>query len=472
MREREKLKRKLALEQIISRMARNFVRLENAELGIQIALRELGEFSGASRAYIFEFNEDDRYMDNTYEWCGEGISAEQHNLQHQEISIFNWWMQQIGSGDILNIHDISKLGPEAQAEREILEVQGIRSVLVMPLMKRGKLSGFVGFDNVTSLGIWHEEDAVALSLAAEIFSNVFDRRAQERALTEAKDELEASLDSLKMLQAQLIQQEQLVAIGQLAAGVAHEINNPLGFVLSNQATLKQYTQKLLKYAEHAFSDQVGPEDTVKARAEVDYIKDDLADLFKDIDIGLKRVKNIVESLRIFSRIDSMQSFEPYNMQEGIANTLVILHSRLTESVTLDLDMPEDLPNLVVHGSKINQVILNLIVNALDAIAERHPLRGGRLKISVRASQPLVPIGQGNQLVLEIEDNGIGMTEDVLQKIYNPFFTTKAVGKGTGLGMILVYDIVKNLHQGHIDIASVPNKGTRVAITLSDRPNNI
>lgn len=459
--------RKLALEQIISRMARNFVRFENAATGIHTALREIGEFSGASRAYIFEFKSDGLLMDNTYEWCSPGVTAEIDNLKDQEIGVFGWWMEKIRQGDVLNIHDVSTLGPEAQAEKEILEMQDIKSVLVMPLMKRGELCGFVGFDNVESVGVWKEEDTSALSIAAELFSNVFDRLAYEKEINDAKDELEASLNSLQFLQAKLIQQEQLAAIGQLAAGVAHEINNPLGFVLSNQKTLRKYSEKLLTYANSCFLDQGKPAFTEKDAKEVAYIQDDLSELFDDIDIGLLRVKKIVESLRFFSRIDSIQSFEPYNIAEGLSNTLVIIHSRLSDSVSLELDIPDNLPNLVVHGSKINQVLLNLIINALDAIEERHPLKGGTLKIQMGTVGKQVPLGQGNKIKISIIDNGIGMSEETKQKIFNPFYTTKAIGKGTGLGMILVYDIVKNIHKGEIEIISEPDEGATVSITLGD-----
>jgi len=459
------LKRRLALEQIISRMARNFVQLNKAEEGIQIALSEIGKFSGASRAYIFEFHSDHIYMDNTFEWCQEGVSAEIENLKHQEIGFFPWWMDKIRGGDVLNIPDVSKLGPEAQAERDILEMQGIKSVLVMPLMKRGILSGFVGFDNVDTLGTWQEDDGAVLSIAAEFFSNVFDRLTSEKELNDAKDELETSLNSLQSLQSQLIQQEHLAAIGQLAAGVAHEINNPLGFVLSNQKTLRQYAQKLMRFIDSEASDEIHAPFSQKEQDEVTYIKDDLEDLFNDIDNGLQRVKKIVESLRFFSRIDSLQAFEPYNLKEGITNTLVIINSRITETIRLTLEIPDDLPLIMAHGSKINQVILNLIVNALDAISERHTLEGGEVTISAEVVDNKLEIENNKQLLIKFIDNGIGMSEEVQQKIFNPFFTTKPVGKGTGLGMILVYDIVKNIHKGDIQITSEVGKGTTVSITL-------
>ncbi|HAS73572.1 MAG TPA: hypothetical protein DCS67_05455 [Clostridiales bacterium UBA8960] len=463
----KQLERRIELEQIVSRMARNFVHLERVVESIHNALKEIGEFSGASRAYIFEFQSNGKYMDNTHEWCGDGVSSEIENLKSQEVGIFTWWWDQIKSGEVLNIHDVSKLGPEAQAERNILEMQDIKSALVMPLIKKGALYGFVGFDNINTLGTWHDDDEAVLATAAELFNNVFERLESERELTSAKDELEASISSLQLLQAQLIHQEHMAAIGQLAAGVAHEINNPLSFVLSNQETLKQYTEKLLKYANATFSE--GTQNTLLQEDldEISYIQEDLSDLFNDINTGLSRVKKIVDSLRFFSRIDSTQSFEPYNVVEGVKNTLVMIHSRLSDGIKLKLDIQNDLPEITVHGSKINQVLLNLIVNAIDAIVEKNPTNGGELIISVKSLENTNVEDKRNVIQIQISDDGIGMTEEVLQKIYNPFFTTKAVGKGTGLGMILVYDIIKNLHKGDVDISSEPGVGTTVTITLGD-----
>lgn len=460
--DQSKLERRLALEQIVSRMARNFVKLSHAEEGIQIALQEIGQFSGASRAYIFEFQSNLILMDNTFEWCHEDVSAEKENLQNIEVAMFPWWIEKLKSGNILNIHDVSELGSEAQMEKEILEMQNIKSVLVMPIMSRGELSGFVGFDNVHTVGTWQEDDQSVLSLAAELFSNVFERLLSEKELNDAKDELEASLNSLQTLQSQMIQQEHLVAIGQLAAGVAHEINNPLGFVLSNQKMLRQYTEKLVHYAKLCLITEHTVSLTDKEVDEITYINDDLEDLFDDVDMGLSRVKKIVESLRFFSRVDSLQMYEPYNVREGIMNTLVIIHNRITESVNLQLDVPDDLPIIRVFGSKMNQVLLNLITNALDAIVDRHPLSGGELKISahVVSNEELKSF-----MKIQFIDNGIGMTDEVKQKIFNPFFTTKPVGKGTGLGMILVYDIVKNLHKGEIFIESEVNHGSTVTILI-------
>jgi len=461
----ERFERRLALEQIVSRMARNFVKLENADEGIMLALEEIGEFSNASRAYIFEFRADSELMDNTFEWCQDGVTAEIEKLKGLDINIFSWWIEKIEDGDVLNIKDVGKLGPEAQAEREVLEMQGIKSVLVMPLIVRGNLNGFVGFDNVETLGTWEENDMTVLSIAAELFSNVFDRLAAEKDLLDTKNALESSLSSLQELQAQMVQQEQMAAVGQLAAGIAHEINNPLGYVINNHKTLQYYTSKMKHYADYAFSKDIKPVLTSKDQDEMKYIEEDLEDLFSDIEDGLLRVKKIVESLRLFSRIDSLTEFEPYDIREGIESTLVILKSRLRESVNLELDIQKNLPTIQASGSKINQVLLNLIVNALDAIMEKYPMTGGILKIKANSHREDVNGDEKKFIKVDIIDNGIGMSEDVQKKMFVPFFTTKEVGKGTGLGMKIVYDIIKNIHKGDIRVKSTKGEGTIISVLL-------
>lgn len=446
---------RLAFEKIVSKMAKEFVMLDTVTHSIMNALEAIGTFSGASRAYIFEFQENGIFMDNTYEWTKQGVSAEIENLKNQEIAMFSWWMNRISSGSPLVINDVNQLEDEARAEREVLQMQGILSVLVMPLFKRGKLCGFVGFDNVDAYGRWQEEDMAVLRIASELFSNVFERMAYEAELKKSKEDLEASLLTLQKMQSTLVQQEQMVAIGQLAAGVAHEINNPLAFVLSNQLTLKDYTKKLSHYASEWLEIKSKENEFKEEIKELEYISEDLEDIFEEINSGLHRVKNIVESLRFFSKNGNNQTFEPYDIEEGIRNTLVILHNRLTESVTLVQEIPKGLPLIKAFGSKMNQVFLNLLINALDAVKEKYPLKGGEIFLRAFVHSETIEI--------QVQDNGNGLSEEVKRQIFNPFFTTKPLGKGTGLGMSVVYDIVKNIHDGDIIIESEESLGTRIRL---------
>ncbi len=448
-----KLARQLELEKIVSSIARGFVKIDNIDNAINRALQLIGEFSQSNRAYVFEINASESTMNNTYEWCQKYVEPEIDKLKNLPTAMYPWWMDKIKTGNILDIHDVSALDDSAKAEKELLEMQGIQSVLVLPIIYRSQLQGFVGFDNVESKGIWTYEDQTILGLAAEFFSNVFERILVESELTNINNNLGIAVDSLQRAHVQLFQQEQLVAIGQLAAGVAHEINNPLGFVLSNHSTLKSYVEKMI----HIIGTQDYKKLDANLKTEYEYIKKDIGYLTEDIDTGLKRVKKIVEGLSFFSKMDSIDEFEFYDLNEGIKDTLFVVNYKITEDIQVDLKLDEQLPMMFVNGRKINQVILNLITNAVDAILDCSKPYNGKIVIETGIID--------DSITLKIIDNGIGMTDEVKQHIFNPFFTTKPVGKGTGLGLNIIYDVIKNIHKGEIEIVSTDAVGTEIVVTL-------
>lgn len=447
------LERQLKLERIISDIARRFVHVDNVESSIDYALKAIGEFSHSSRAYIFEFHEDGMKMDNTYEWCAEGVTPEIDVLKNQEVAMFTWWMAQIKDGKILDIYDVDALGEEAHNEKEILTMQGIKSVLVLPIILQNKLSGFVGFDNVHSKSTWTESDRVILDIAAEFFSNIFSRKRYEKHIAASNKELNEALLSLKIAQTQLIQQEQMAAVGQLAAGIAHEINNPLTFVLSNHQMLNLYLKELIAMIDDHPNCNMNDEQN----EHYDYLKNDILDVFEDMNLGIERVTKIVEGLKSFSRMDQSDAFDSYDLNENVRHTLTIINNRIKSVATLTLNLDEDLPLIYANGGKVNQVILNLIVNAIDAIEEKSSIESGVLEMSTKLVN--------DEVAFIISDNGIGMLPETIQKLFNPFYTTKPIGKGTGLGMSIAHEIIKNLHQGRIEVASQHQLGTTISIFL-------
>lgn len=458
----EQLERQIKFERIISDIARRFVHMENVETSINYALKVIGEFSLASRAYIFEFHEDCIRMDNTYEWCAEGVTPEIEMLKNQEIAMFSWWMAQIQEGKILDINDVESLGPEARNEKDILMLQGIKSVLVLPIIIQNRLSGFVGFDNVHAKSNWTESDRVILGIAAEFFSNIFNRKRYEKHIATSNKELNDALLNLKIAQNQLIQQEQMAAVGQLAAGIAHEINNPLTFVLSNHQMLTLYLKELIEMIDSQPACNLDDEQ----KSHYDFLKNDIMDVFEDMNLGIERVTKIVEGLKSFSRMDQSDVFDAYDLNDNIKHTLTIINSRIKSAATLTLDLEEDLPIIYANGSKINQVILNIIVNAIDAIEEKNSIESGALEICTKLVH--------DEVALIISDNGIGMSPETIQKLFNPFYTTKPIGKGTGLGMSITHEIIKNLHHGRIEVASQRQLGTTISIflPLTHSHNNI
>ncbi|ALZ76661.1 ATP-binding protein [Rheinheimera sp. F8] len=265
-------------------------------------------------------------------------------------------------------------------------------------------------------------------------------------------------EKLSMAQSQLLQSEKMAAIGQLAAGVAHEINNPIGFISSNLQTLQDYAARLLKLT--AFYEKIvsktGNEtflalqrDT-QQRLQFDFVRTDLPELLSESIDGIDRVAEIVKNLKAFSHVDNAQ-WQPANLVEGLESTLKIAANQLKYHVEIHRDYAADLPDVYCQPNQINQVLLNLLVNAAQAMDHK-----GHLYL--RAWQ------QEQSVCIEVRDSGPGIAPEHMSRLFEPFFTTKAVGSGTGLGLSLSYSIVKK-HQGNIEVQSPPGEGASFIVCL-------
>ncbi len=468
---KSKIQYKLDFEELVAKVSSDFVAFKDISGSIGDALGIIGQFTGASRAYVFEFDPNTRNMSNTFEWCGEGIEPEIDHLKELPISMFPWWVDQLTQNKVISIDDVSRMAPEAQAEKEILEVQGIKSVLVLPLFVRNELYGFIGFDDVEETGLWPMEDLTLLKITAEIFSNAFERLFAENELKQTNEELSKALEQLKIAQSQIIQQEQMVAIGQLAAGVAHEINNPLGYIISNSAVLRSDGKVILEYVQYfkrlkvALDEGCDIEQVQAIREEIrnfeedndiDNVIEDIIDLLDDVDNGLDRVAKIVKGLRIFSRIDSVDEKGLYDINEAVTNTLMVAGNELKYVTEIHIDLGQ-VPQIICVGSQINQVLLNVVLNASYAIRECERADKGNIWVKTYSD--------GFYIYCEIRDDGVGISEENQSKIFNAFFTTKPVGEGTGLGLSIAYDIIVNKHGGQIAIESQLRSGTNVKIAL-------
>ncbi|HHT9126439.1 MAG TPA: diguanylate cyclase domain-containing protein [Candidatus Brocadiia bacterium] len=178
----EALKHRMDFEKTIASISTRFVRLSDFNTAVSASLADIGRMSGASRAYLFQFRDDDKIMDNTHEWCNDGVAPEIQNLQNLHTSMVQWWMTNLYAGNVIEITDVSKLPPEAAAEKEILQDQDIKSLLALPVSIDKKLIGFIGFDNVMSTGTWHEDDLALLRIAAEIIGNAIARKQSEATI--------------------------------------------------------------------------------------------------------------------------------------------------------------------------------------------------------------------------------------------------------------------------------------------------
>jgi len=281
-------------------------------------------------------------------------------------------------------------------------------------------------------------------------------------ITQANAALQAEMVERKHLEGQLVQSEKLASIGQLAAGVAHEINNPIGFIFSNFGMLGKYQQSLFEMLQ-AYQDAepgiteptlVNALRELRERIELDYLKEDIPVLMKESLDGIVRVRQIVADLKDFSRVDSSSDWQWSNLHQGIDSTLNIVASEIKYAADVVKEYGS-LPDIECLPAQLNQVILNLVVNAAHAMGAR------RGTITIRT-------GVSNETVwLEVQDTGEGMSPETQKKIFDPFFTTKPVGKGTGLGLSLAYGIVQK-HHGRIDVHSEIGKGTSFRVELPMR----
>ncbi|NOX26373.1 MAG: response regulator [Deltaproteobacteria bacterium] len=262
---------------------------------------------------------------------------------------------------------------------------------------------------------------------------------------------------LKVSRARVIQQEKMAIIGQLAAGVAHEVNNPVGFINSNLTTLKKYFGRLREFvtAQDAALQQHSSSDTVnelRKKLKIDYILADIADLIDESQDGAERIKKIVEDLKLFSRQDSGQT-EMADINEVMASALNIAWNELKYKCTVNKELGK-LPLTICSSQKLSQVFINILVNGAHAIA-----KNGEINITTAQRQ--------NEIIVTISDSGCGMSKEVAAKIFDPFFTTKEAGKGTGLGMSVAAEIIK-AHSGRIEVDSTPGRGTTFTIIIPVR----
>lgn len=304
---------------------------------------------------------------------------------------------------------------------------------------------------------------------------ITDRKQAEIALQNSEAQLRQTLQELQRTQAQLIHTEKMSSLGQLVAGVAHEINNPVSFIYGNINYANEYVSELLNLIDlyQKYYPAPAPEIVNQFKAiEFDFIVEDLQKLFSSMKVGAERIRNIVLGLRNFSRLDEAE-MKPVHLHDGIESTLMLLRSRLFT----EMEMPKilvikeygTLPKVTCYASQINQVFMNILTNAIDALE----LWQQQAAVSPNPETPaLFPtlrlhtaVTGPNRVTVKIANNGPGMTQEVLKRIFDPFFTTKPVGAGTGLGLSIAYQIVVNSHKGELYCFSTPSSGTEFVMTI-------
>jgi len=379
---------------------------------------------------------------------------------------------------------------------EALEYEGIRvgdlyvdkdrrQEFVEQLAKQGRVRGFESqIRRPDGQVIWISETAREVRDAAGVLlyyegmvQDITDRKQAELTIKESEssyrqqsEALQQALDQVQLAQSQLVQQEKMSALGQLVAGVAHEINNPVSFVCGNLTHAIAYTQDLLELVELYQTHYPEPVAEIKEAEEdldVEFLVEDLPQVLTSMEVGANRIKQLVRSLRHFSRADD-QTLQPVDLHEGLDSTLMILHNRLKAKgnqpeIVIDKKYG-DIPQVVGYGGQLNQVFMNLLSNAIDAIEEK--LEQGGYATENPQIEITTSLSSGDRVEVRIADNGTGMTPEIQEQVFNTYFTTKPLGKGTGLGLSLSQQIINERHSGQLRCDSQPGEGTTFIIELA------
>ncbi|WP_413198486.1 ATP-binding protein [Nostoc piscinale] len=378
---------------------------------------------------------------------------------------------QMGRGEIVN--------NIVAYPRYLGEKKQFNSLICVPLNVEERVVGAIVIGSETAVNYTSRDLKLLSILAMQAGVAIEKALLYEQSCEAAKiaqiqaQQLQTTLHELQQTQAQLIQSEKMSSLGQLVAGIAHEINNPVNFISGNINHAQQYVDDLLRLV-HIYQDNCDylPEiQELSEEIDLDFVSEDLPKLISSMSLGIKRVREIVLSLRNFSRTEQSQ-MTAADIHEGIDSTLLILDNRLkTSRSNFGIEVIKNydvIPLVECYPSQLNQVFMNILANAIDALDGQE--KEGVITISTSLENGK-SFAHSPYIVVRIQDNGSGMTQDVRDRLFEPFFTTKPIGKGTGLGMPICRKIIEK-HNGQIECFSEPGQGTVfcIHIPISARKN--
>jgi PAS domain S-box-containing protein len=398
----------------------------------------------------------------THESLNPNLSKGLQDYPQEQIPLLAEKIRMAQTIKIDNIHTTTALD---ESTTRFLQEAGIFSLLLLPLETRSGQRGAVVCNHYAGYRPWRDSEVELLGAVVDQLAIAIDQAelyAQTRAAALAAQtqafHLSEALQDLKQKESQLIQSEKMSSLGQMVAGVAHEINNPVNFIYGNLTYAKEYTQDILELLE--LYQEIYPIATPAIQAkgeeiELEFLVEDLPKILSSMEMGADRIRQIVVSLRSFSRLDEAE-MKPVNIHDGIDSTLLILQNRLKpKGASGGIELIKEygnLPKVECYAGQLNQVFMNLIGNAIDALDNQPEPR--IIKITTEVISPDLTEKKGKlppleQVRITIRDNGPGIEDKVKNRLFDPFFTTKPVGKGTGLGLSISYKIVVEQHRGEI-----------------------
>jgi two-component system, NtrC family, sensor kinase len=452
----ETLNRQVQRESVLRLITNQIHRSLDLHVILQTAVQEVRRFLKTDRVLIYKFG-DNWHGQVVIEDVGEGWLSSLGDFS-QDNCFSAEYAQLYEGGRVRAIHNIFEADLD-ECHVNFLQRLQVQANLIVPILTGGKLWGLLLAHECQRPRIWQQWEAellrqIATQMAiaiqqAELYAQT--QQSATQAQTQAQ-QLQEALNELKATQLQLIQTEKLSSLGQMVAGVAHEINNAINFVHANLPYALSYAEALEQTVQIYETNYPQPAAIAELndKLELDYVRQDFPTLLQSMKEGTKRVREIVLTLRNFSRIDETNR-KPINLHEGIESSLLMLQHRLKAGVRL-IKQYGQIPLVECHAGQINQVFLNILTNALDAA-------GPQAEVTIRTWQ-----SDANRVTISIHDNGPGIPADIQEKIFDPFFTTKEIGQGTGLGLSICYQICQN-HGGQIYCLSQPGQGTEFQIEL-------
>ncbi|BAZ12673.1 multi-sensor signal transduction multi-kinase [Calothrix sp. NIES-4071] len=444
----------------VSEAIQSEINLENLPCTL---LHIISENAGAQKGCLILEKNNHLYIEAIQNNQSKRISIPVESSEDVPISLINY-VARIQDAIVINHATLEKI---CQNDPYIIS-QEPKSILCTPILTQRKLIGVLYLENNLTYNAFTPARLQLLKiLTSQAAIAIKNARLYHRAQEKSND-LEQALLKLQQTQSQLVHTEKISSLGQMVAGVAHEVNNPVGFINGNLAHVNQYVDDLVNllnlYQKHLPSPPAEIEEEIET-IDLEYLLEDLPKMISSMKLGTTRIKEIMQSLRNFSRNDGDDK-RAVDIHEGIEATLMILSHKLKakpERPAIEIIKNySDLPPVDCFPGQLNQVFMNLIANAIDALEETNQ---GKSYQQINNQITITTTAKNGWVTISIADNGMGMAEEIKQKLFNAFFTTKPEGKGTGLGLSISHKIVVEKHNGKLYCESLPGKGTKFIIEI-------